>query len=294
MPLRAASAVEMAMTRGMASPRAWGQAITSTVTVRSTAWSGSPRASQTIRVTSPAPRANQNSSPAARSARAWARDLDAWACSTSRRIPASAVSSPTASTRTRTAESVTTVPATTRSPGSLATGRDSPVSIDSSSSADPSAITPSAGTRPPGRTSTRSPTARSPTGTVSTRSPTTRSAWSGRRAASASRAPEAWPRARISSQWPSSMITIRRDSSHQNSRSNRPRAEAALAPNPTRMASEISSIMPGCLERASDRPPWRNGQPPYRNTTVPSTGATHPDPGNCGGVNPSHSCTISE
>jgi hypothetical protein len=57
MPLRAASAVEIAMTRGMASPRAWGQAITSTVTVRSTAWSGSPRASQTAIVTRPAPTA---------------------------------------------------------------------------------------------------------------------------------------------------------------------------------------------------------------------------------------------
>ncbi len=73
-------------------------------------------------------------------------------------MPASAVSSPTASTRTRTDESVDTVPATTRSPGPLATGLDSPVIIDSSSSAAPSTIVPSAGTRPPARTSTTSPT----------------------------------------------------------------------------------------------------------------------------------------
>ena len=53
MPLRAASAVEMVMTRGMAKPRAWGQAITSTVTVRSIAWSGSPSSSQTAKVTTP-------------------------------------------------------------------------------------------------------------------------------------------------------------------------------------------------------------------------------------------------
>ena len=39
MPLRAANAVEMAITNGIARPRAWGQAITSTVTVRSIAWS---------------------------------------------------------------------------------------------------------------------------------------------------------------------------------------------------------------------------------------------------------------
>ena len=80
-------------------------------------------------------------------------------------MPASAVSSPTASTRTRNDESVDTVPATTRSSGPLATGWDSPVIIDSSSSASPSTIVPSAGTRPPGRTSTTSPTRRSPTGT---------------------------------------------------------------------------------------------------------------------------------
>ena len=50
-------------------------------------------------------------------------------------MPASAVSSPTASTRTRIAESVDTVPATTLSPDRLARACDSPVIIDSSSSA---------------------------------------------------------------------------------------------------------------------------------------------------------------
>ena len=83
-------------------------------------------------------------------------------------MPARAVSSPTASTRTRIAESVDTVPATTRSPTSLATGFDSPVIIDSSSSADPSTISPSAGTRAPERTSTTSPTRRSSSAMVST------------------------------------------------------------------------------------------------------------------------------
>ena len=73
-------------------------------------------------------------------------------------MPASAVSSPTAVTRTRIAESVATVPAVTLSPSPLATGFDSPVIIDSSSSARPATISPSAGTRAPGRTSTTSPT----------------------------------------------------------------------------------------------------------------------------------------
>ena len=54
------------------------------------------------------------------------------------------------STRTRMAESVATVPATTRSPAAFGTGRDSPVIIDSSTSAAPSTTTPSAGTRAAG------------------------------------------------------------------------------------------------------------------------------------------------
>jgi hypothetical protein len=90
------------------------------------------------------------------------------------------------------------------------------------------------------------------------------------------------------------MITISSESSHQNSRSKAPKTVATLAPKATRMAREISSIMPGWRLRSSARPPSRNGRPPYRNTAVPSTGATHRDPGNCGGVNPSHSWTISE
>ena len=73
-------------------------------------------------------------------------------------MPASAVSSPTAATRTRSEVSVATVPATTRSPGPRLTATDSPVIIDSSTAAVPSTTSPSAGTRPPGRTITRSPT----------------------------------------------------------------------------------------------------------------------------------------
>jgi hypothetical protein len=90
------------------------------------------------------------------------------------------------------------------------------------------------------------------------------------------------------------MITISRASSHQNSSSNTPNTVARLAAKATRMANEISSIMPGWRLRSSARPPSRNGRPPYKNTTVPSTGATHCEPGNSGGVKRSHSWTISE
>ena len=113
-----------------------------------------------------APRANQNSQPAAMSANRCARDEEFWASVTNRWMPASAVSSPTALTLTRRPESVATVPATTRSPTPRRTGTDSPVTIDSFMSAAPSMISPSAGTLPPGRTMTTSPTRRSDGATV--------------------------------------------------------------------------------------------------------------------------------
>ena len=123
-------------------------------------------------------------------------------------------------------------------------------------------ITPSAGTRPPDRTRTTSSGRSSLAGTLRTPPSSTRSASSGSSAASASKAPEAWPRARISSQWPSSMMSISSASSHQKSRSKAPSAVAALALNATVMARAISSIMPGWRVRASSMPPRRNGQPP--------------------------------
>ena len=144
-------------------------------------------------------------------------------------MPARVVSSPTASTRTRIELSVDTVPATTRSPIERATGRDSPVIIDSSNSAVPSTIVPSAGTRPPGRTSTTSPTFRSAAATDRIVSPSIRSASSGSNAASASSALRAWPIAFISCQCPSSMIVTSAPSSHQNSRSNQSRLVASDA-----------------------------------------------------------------
>ena len=73
----AARSVEMAMTRGIARPRACGQAMTRTVTVRVTASSGLPRAAHTAAVMSAAVSANQKSSAAARSASACAREEEA-------------------------------------------------------------------------------------------------------------------------------------------------------------------------------------------------------------------------
>ncbi len=71
---------------------------------------------------------------------------------------ASVVSAPVASVRTTSRPSPLTAPPVTRWPGSRATGRLSPVSSDSSRWLAPSTISPSTGTRSPGRITTRSPT----------------------------------------------------------------------------------------------------------------------------------------
>ncbi len=177
-------------------------------------------------------------------------------------IPDSAVASPTAATRTRRLPPAATVPATTRSPRSLATARDSPVIIDSSTSADPSAMTPSAGIREPGRTRTTSPTASAASGTDSVPSAVTRSAVSGSSSASAASAPRAWAIDRISSQWPSSMIVMRVASSHQISTSKAPRVPAHEVTKATTMASEMRVIIPGWRSRSSPTAPRRKTSPP--------------------------------
>ncbi len=139
------------MTSGMARPRAWGQAMTSTVTVRVTAASTSPaerpggegdHAGAGGDVEEQGGEAvGQGLRPAARSLGLGHEPLDAGQRRVLARRPRPAPA---------TAESVTTVPATTRSPGALGTGRDSPVTIDSSSSASPSTIS-AVGRDPPAR-----------------------------------------------------------------------------------------------------------------------------------------------
>ena len=243
-----------------------------------------PSSVQARAVTAATMSANQNSQPAARSARRCARDVEFCASSTRRWMPASVVSSPMAVTSTRSPESVATVPAVTASPIPRATGLDSPVIIDSSTSARPSTMRPSAGTLPPGRTTTTSPTTRSDGATVTIRSPSTRSASSGRRAASESSADVVWASERISSQCPRSMMTIRRASSHQNSNSwwRSPRLAPHEATNATVIASPIKSIMPGVRARSSPSAPVRKGRPPQKYITLPSSGEIRLAPGKSG------------
>ena len=95
--------------------------------------------------------------PAMRSASRAMGAFDPPACSTSRMICASVVSSPILSARNFRKPVLLIVAAATRLPGVFSTGMLSPVSALSSTAELPSSTTPSTGMRPPGRTSTTSP-----------------------------------------------------------------------------------------------------------------------------------------
>ena len=216
-PLRADSDVETATTKGTASPSACGQAITITVTVRSSAKAKSlPKASHTPRVAPPPPSATSVSQNAARFAKSWVRERVSCARRTSSMTCARYVSSPTRWTSIVRAPSPLIEPPITSSPGRLGTGADSPVSIASLTLDSPSTTTPSVGTFSPGRISTRSPARSSETGT-STIVPSGFITWAsaGRSFTSSSRAREAPSTERISIQWPRSITSIRVASSQK-------------------------------------------------------------------------------
>ena len=95
---------------------------------------------------------------ATRSTRRSMGALLVWASSTSRMIWESTMCSPTRVARKTRKPRWFRVAPQTSPPGSLATGRLSPVSMDSSTAEEPSTTNPSTGIFSPGRTSTRSPT----------------------------------------------------------------------------------------------------------------------------------------
>ncbi len=145
----------------------------------------------------------------------WIGALAACASSTRRMICASTDSLPTAVTRITTRPSPLMVPPVSLSPSAFATGSGSPVSMDSSTCVWPCATTPSAGTRSPGRTTSRSPASTSATG-MSDSSPLAESTWanSGRSACSARIAAVVCRLARASSHLPSSTsVTTTADAS---------------------------------------------------------------------------------
>ncbi len=110
-----------------------------------------------------------------RSARFWIGARDPCASRMSCTMRASALSLPSVVARAFRAPVPLIVPPTTRSPDRLATGMDSPVSMDSSTALLPDTTSPSAGMRSPGRTTNRSPGVSSSTGiSASRRSRSTR------------------------------------------------------------------------------------------------------------------------
>mmetsp|Transcript_72277 Transcript_72277/g.169208 ORF Transcript_72277/g.169208 Transcript_72277/m.169208 type:complete len:251 (-) Transcript_72277:1189-1941(-) len=220
---------------GAASPRAQGQATTSTeialiklkVMLLWRSDSGRPS-----RCTAPQPRSNSHRTKVARlrtrtvgtkrletrSANSCTGARCAWAASTRPTIWAKAELSPTASSRTWSCPPWLAVPPTTWSPGPFATGSDSPVNADSSTADSPDSTTPSAGTFAPGNTRTRSPfkssfasTGRSRAVETEPGSSRTSSAACGCRARSAVIASPVLPFARHSSHFPRSTNVINRE-----------------------------------------------------------------------------------
>ena len=106
-----------------------------------------------------------------RSARRWIGACDACASRISRMTCASTLLAPTAVVSISNAPERLIVAPTTRSPASLSTASDSPVSIDSSTAPVPATMRPSTGIRSPGRTITSSPVRTSAMGTSTSVSP---------------------------------------------------------------------------------------------------------------------------
>ncbi len=200
---------------GVASPSAHGQAMMSTETKLTSAsanrTSGGDATNQTTKVTTAIAMTTGVKIPEMTSARRAIGGFDPCASCTSLTICWSAVSRPTLVARNRNEPVALIVAANTSSPGRFSTGRDSPVSMDSSTADEPSTTRPSTAIFSPGRTTTRSPATTCSIGRSSSApSRTTRAvfAWRPirRRIASPAR-----PRARASSSRPrstSAMMTL--------------------------------------------------------------------------------------
>ena len=170
-------------------------------------------------------------------------------------MPASAVSAPTAVTSTVSSPSVFSAPPVTRAPGRLATGRLSPVSIDSSTLAAPSITFPSTGMRSPGRTITTSPTRTRSSGTTV---PSRRRAVSGRSFTRAAMAEAVRPTARASSQRPNSTKVMMRAADSKYSAGIRPGGVAIrlnrLSANDAEVPSATSRSMLPVNARSAFQP----------------------------------------
>ena len=206
MPNFAATPVPAMMAVGVASPSAHGQAMTSTATARMMAVSSPvpPHSHQPRKVPSAITITTGTNTALTLSTRRCTGAFTACASCTRRMMCASTLSLPAAVTCSSTRPSPLIEPPVSASPTALLTGKGSPVSIDSSTCVAPSVTVPSAGTRSPGRTASRSPVRSSSTGmSFSLPSQSIRCATSGRSACSARMAAVVWRLARSSSHLPS-------------------------------------------------------------------------------------------
>ena len=155
---------------GVARPSAQGQAMISTETAASSACGSrgaGPTSAQATKATTAAADHAGTNTPETTSAIRWIGARLRCASPTIRTIWASSVSRPTRSARITSAPVPFRVAPTRRSPGPLAAGIGSPVSIDSSTALSPSSTRPSTGIFSPARTRSRSPTRTSSSGTSS-------------------------------------------------------------------------------------------------------------------------------
>ena len=158
---------------------------------------------------------------------------------------ASTVCPPTALRRTSTRPSPLMLPACTRAPTVLGTGKDSPVNMDSSACVLPSETSPSAAKRSPALTTTVSPTSSSETGTSTSPSGPIQWARAGRKACRARMAEVVWRLARASSHLPSrtKVITSAEPSKYR----------CTMAPGAALSHSHTDSAHPAVVPRATSK-----------------------------------------
>ncbi len=171
MPSWAPRPVPVSSPTGVASPRAQGQAMTSTATaaVKAARTSSGPAAGPAASSQAPKVRAATARTTGTKTAliRSASRAMGAFpvcAAETRRPIWARVVSEPTRVARTRSRPEVLIVAPVTWLSGPTSTGTDSPVTSEASTAEEPSRTTPSVAIFSPGRTTITSPTVSWPAG----------------------------------------------------------------------------------------------------------------------------------
>ena len=235
MPLVAPRPVPTMMAVGVARPSAHGHEMTSTLMACDSATSSvAPPSIHTANVTTAMTITTGTNTPDILSAIFSMGAFVEVASSTSRMMPASAVSSPTRSARIVNHPVLFRVAPVTRSPGRLSTGTLSPVITDSSSVPEPSSSVPSTGTPSPARTASTSPTRTASTGTRSSTPSARRTASFGARSTSLAMAPVVLPFARASKYLPS-VMSVRIMAADSKYRSMAAICEACRSPAPSAM-----------------------------------------------------------